>query len=238
MTCLKYRDGQFIKELKYSQDSVKSEFFCGRALVDTFKELISGVKTPKDIPPIEVVLRHGSHWVFRGNRRLLLYKLLVKHCDNQKHVFPVIERELLRFKEFFDKKSTINNGKSVTVRGLKISEFNLIISNIVEINNADSIRKQMILDESIARQKVLDEKHRLENIASFRKSDVKKNYITSFITFLMMKGVPRFSSYILRKFRYYSNFVTILLILGEYKLRNQSIYIKLLFRVFCLIVYN
>eukprot|EP00919_Chromeraceae_sp_WS-2016_P049700 GHVR01117643.1.p1 GENE.GHVR01117643.1~~GHVR01117643.1.p1 ORF type:complete len:110 (+),score=5.51 GHVR01117643.1:37-366(+) len=106
MTCQNC-DAVFIQELKYTQNSVKSQFSCGRPLVDTFKELISGRKGPKDLPPIEVVVCDNSYWAFTGNRRLLIYKLLVKHCDNQKHVFPVIERELLRFKEFFDKK--INN---------------------------------------------------------------------------------------------------------------------------------
>eukprot|EP00919_Chromeraceae_sp_WS-2016_P049686 GHVR01117625.1.p1 GENE.GHVR01117625.1~~GHVR01117625.1.p1 ORF type:complete len:221 (+),score=5.79 GHVR01117625.1:43-705(+) len=130
-------DAGFIQKLKYTQESVKSVFSCGRALIDTYKELISGGTGPNDLPPIVVVVYDNSYWAFTGNRRLLIYKLLIKHCDNQEHIFPVIKRELCgwRLEEFLNKKTTKSNGESVIVRGFKNSELNLLISNTVKINN-------------------------------------------------------------------------------------------------------
>eukprot|EP00919_Chromeraceae_sp_WS-2016_P049692 GHVR01117635.1.p1 GENE.GHVR01117635.1~~GHVR01117635.1.p1 ORF type:complete len:212 (+),score=5.81 GHVR01117635.1:43-678(+) len=165
-------DAGFIQKLKYTQESVKSVFSCGRALIDTYKELISGGTGPNDLPPIVVVVYDNSYWAFTGNRRLLIYKLLIKHCDNQEHIFPVIKRELCgwRLEEFLNKKTTKSNGESVIVRGFKNSELNLLISNTVKINNNyriireqdeynRRIAERIIRErESIARQKALDEK--------------------------------------------------------------------------------
>ena len=62
-------------EIRYIQDDISPEFSNGRDLLDVFKELCQGRLRPEDMGPIEVVPYQGQNYAFKGNWRLLLFKV-------------------------------------------------------------------------------------------------------------------------------------------------------------------
>eukprot|EP00919_Chromeraceae_sp_WS-2016_P044122 GHVR01105152.1.p1 GENE.GHVR01105152.1~~GHVR01105152.1.p1 ORF type:complete len:168 (-),score=7.78 GHVR01105152.1:20-523(-) len=102
-----------IDELKFTHDSVKCEFSCGRTLVETFTNLVHGDLDPDDLPTLMVMQQSRRNWVVNGNRRLLLYNELAKvRTDFSIPVtFVDFDWNMLR-----KRLSTRNGGKDVQIR--------------------------------------------------------------------------------------------------------------------------
>ncbi|XP_070533433.1 uncharacterized protein [Ptychodera flava] len=63
-------------EIHFVHDTIDCHFQDGDHLLDTFKELLHGNISPRDIKTIAVIRQNGTWYVHAGNRRLFLYKKL------------------------------------------------------------------------------------------------------------------------------------------------------------------
>ena len=62
--------------IRFTRENIESQFDDGRKLTDTFRDLLYGNITVKDIESIEVVNMNYAWWALSGNRRLFLYRRL------------------------------------------------------------------------------------------------------------------------------------------------------------------
>ncbi|CAE8612964.1 unnamed protein product, partial [Polarella glacialis] len=75
--------------IRFTQNSVASQFSCGRIIADTVQELVSGRLRPSDLPPMRVVEALGKMWTL-DNRRLRAFQTAFKaRSDNNNMSFQV-----------------------------------------------------------------------------------------------------------------------------------------------------
>uniref|UniRef100_A0A0L8HIY3 Uncharacterized protein n=1 Tax=Octopus bimaculoides TaxID=37653 RepID=A0A0L8HIY3_OCTBM len=96
-------------EIRYSQDSIKATFQNGTPLSDVIADIISGRKSPNDIPSIDVYLRNGTYYS-SDNRRLYVFKEVQRIQPDLK--IKVILNRIL----FVPKLTTRNGGRSIEIR--------------------------------------------------------------------------------------------------------------------------
>lgn len=64
--------------IRFTHDSVQSNFSDGHSIPETFRQILWKKLTVEDLPLIEV-MKYGGEWcVVRGNRRLFLFQELEK----------------------------------------------------------------------------------------------------------------------------------------------------------------
>ena len=64
--------------IRFTRENIETQFDDGRKLTDTFRDLLHGNITVKDIKSIEVFNMNYAWWALSGNRRLFLYRRLVE----------------------------------------------------------------------------------------------------------------------------------------------------------------
>jgi hypothetical protein len=65
--------------IRFSQDSIGRKFTCGTAITEMFRQVVTGEKSVNDIERISVFRDRNLYWIYRGNRRLYVFKKLEMH---------------------------------------------------------------------------------------------------------------------------------------------------------------
>uniref|UniRef100_A0A0L8HIU1 Uncharacterized protein n=1 Tax=Octopus bimaculoides TaxID=37653 RepID=A0A0L8HIU1_OCTBM len=97
------------RDIRYSQDTIKSSFQNGEPLLNAIHDIKVGKKSPNDFPSIDVYEKDGKYYS-SDNRRLHVFKEVEKSQPNFK--IPVS----LKRGDFVPKLTTANDGSSVTFR--------------------------------------------------------------------------------------------------------------------------
>lgn len=65
-------------EIRFTHDSIQSNFRDGRSIPDTFRQILMKNVAVESLPLMEVMKYEGEWFVVRGNRRLFLFQELEK----------------------------------------------------------------------------------------------------------------------------------------------------------------
>lgn len=65
-------------EIRFTHDSIQSNFRDGRSIPDTFRQILMKNIAVESLPLMEVMKYEGEWFVVRGNRRLFLFQELEK----------------------------------------------------------------------------------------------------------------------------------------------------------------
>lgn len=68
----------YSSEIRFTHDSIQSNFRDGRSIPDTFRQILMKNIAVESLPLMEVMKYEGEWFVVRGNRRLFLFQELEK----------------------------------------------------------------------------------------------------------------------------------------------------------------
>ena len=98
-------------DVRFTHDSISPFFSCGRRLVDTYDELVSGRTSMAQIPLMEIAVSHGKLWTRTGNRRLWVFRKLYEGGFIETVWVKISSEEIAAWKF-----TTQNDGEAVRVR--------------------------------------------------------------------------------------------------------------------------
>ena len=93
-------------EIRYSQNSIRGTFSCGKDLDETVEHLLKGEITVDDIPKIGVAEKDGKYYSM-DNRRLWVFKEYERRCGTRVKVVCI--RKSMNSSKF----TTTNDGTSI-----------------------------------------------------------------------------------------------------------------------------
>lgn len=100
-------------EIRFTHDSIQSNFRDGRSIPDTFRQILMKNIAVESLPLMEVMKYEGEWFVVRGNRRLFLFQELEK-----RGYLKQVRVQTRNFNpDLFNKQYTFpNRGTSVRIR--------------------------------------------------------------------------------------------------------------------------
>lgn len=100
-------------EIRFTHDSIQSNFRDGRSIPDTFRQILMKNVAVESLPLMEVMKYEGEWFVVRGNRRLFLFQELEKRS-----YLKQVRVQTRNFNpDLFNKQYTSpNRGTSVRIR--------------------------------------------------------------------------------------------------------------------------
>lgn len=103
-------------EIRFTHDSIQSNFSDGYSIPETFRQILWKKITAEDLPLIEVMKYEGSWFVVQGNRRLFLFQELQKRCILSKVKVQPRKFDPITFKEQY---KSSNKGKNTLIRDFR-----------------------------------------------------------------------------------------------------------------------
>lgn len=103
-------------EIRFTHDSIQSNFSDGYSIPETFRQILWKKITAGDLPLIEVMKYEGKWFVVRGNRRLFVFRELEKRGGLSKVKVQTRNFDQYLFQTQY---TSSNKGKTTLIRGFR-----------------------------------------------------------------------------------------------------------------------
>lgn len=105
---------KYPSEIRFTHDSIQSNFRDGHSIPETFRQILMKKIAVESLPLMEVMKHEGEWFVVRGNRRLFLFQEL-----ERRGFLKQVSVQTRNFNSdlFYKQYTSPNRGKSVRIRG-------------------------------------------------------------------------------------------------------------------------